>query len=64
MTTNATIAPELLDQPLGTHEKPEDLIGDGGLQLKKTLIERALGAQLTDGLGYERGDPAGRGKAG
>jgi transposase-like protein len=31
-------------------------------QLKKALIERALGAELTDHLGYEKGDPAGRGK--
>src|SRR5512136_1882441 len=30
-------------------------------QLKKALIERALGAELTDHLGYEKGDPAGRG---
>ena len=31
-------------------------------QLKKALIERALGAELTEHLGYEKGDPAGRGK--
>ena len=30
-------------------------------QLKKALIERALGAELTEHLGYEKGDPAGRG---
>ena len=43
--------------------KPEDLTGEGGLfkQLKKALIERALGAELTEHLGYEKGDPAGRG---
>jgi putative transposase len=43
--------------------KPEDLLGDGGLfrQLKKALMERALGAELTHHLGYEKGDPAGRG---
>src|SRR5215469_15605402 len=64
MTTNTTITPELLDQLLANYEKPEDLTGDGGLfkQLKKALIERALGAELTDHLGYEKGDPAGRGK--
>src|SRR6201994_2257462 len=63
MTTNTRIAPELLDQLLANYEKPEDLTGDGGLfkQLKKALIERALGAELTDHLGYEKGDPAGRG---
>ena len=30
-------------------------------ELKKRLLERALGAELTEHLGYERGDPAGRG---
>src|SRR5262249_17827934 len=64
MTTNTPITPELLDQLLANYEKPEDLTGDGGLfkQLKKARIERALGAELTDHLGYEKGDPAGRGK--
>ena len=28
---------------------------------KKTLIERALGAELTEHRGYEKGDPSGRG---
>jgi Transposase, Mutator family len=64
MTTNTTITPELLDQLLANYEKPEDLTGDGGLfkRLKKALIQRALGAELTEHLGYEKGDPAGRGK--
>jgi transposase-like protein len=55
--------PELLDQLLANYEKPEGLTGDDGLfkQLKKALIERALGAELTEHLGYEKGDPAGRG---
>ena len=63
MTTNWTITPELLDQLLANYAKPEDLTGEGGLfkQLKKALIERALGAELTKHLGYEKGDPAGRG---
>ena len=63
MATNFTITPELLDQLLANYEKPEDLTGDDGLfkQLKKALIERALGAELTDHLGYEKGDPTGRG---
>lgn len=29
--------------------------------MKKALLERALGAELTHHLGYEKGDPAGRG---
>jgi len=63
MTTDTRITPELLDQLLANYEKPEDLTGADGLfkQLKKALIERALGAELSDHLGYEKGDPAGRG---
>jgi putative transposase len=63
MTTDTTITPELLDQLLANYEKPEDLTGADGLfkQLKKALIERALGAELSGHLGYEKGDPAGRG---
>ena len=63
-TTNTTITPELLDQLLANYKKPEDLTGDDGLfkQLKKALIERALGAELTDHLGYEKGDLSARGK--
>ncbi len=61
--TKTSIAPELLDQLLTHYSKPEDLTGEDGLfkQLKKALIERALGAELTAHLGYEKGDPAGRG---
>jgi putative transposase len=58
-----TIKPELLDELLSGISSPEDLMGDAGLfkQLKKALMERALGAELTHHLGYERGDPVGRG---
>jgi putative transposase len=57
-----TIKPEVLDELLSGVSSPEDLMGDGGLfkQLKKALMERALGAELTHHLGYEKGDPAGR----
>ena len=57
------IKPELLDELLSGVTSPEDLTGDSGLfkQLKKALMERALGAELTHHLGYEKGDPAGRG---
>jgi putative transposase len=39
------------------------LTGDGGLlpELVKAVLERGLQAELTDHLGYEKGDPAGRG---
>lgn len=58
-----TIKPELLDELLAGVTSPEDLTGDGGLfrQLKKALMERALGAELSQHLGYEKGEPAGRG---
>ena len=58
-----TLRPELLDELLAGYETPEDLLGDDGLfkQLKKALLERALGAELSDHLGYDKGDPAGRG---
>lgn len=59
------IKPELLDELLSGLSKPEDLLGDDGLcrQLKKALMERALGGELTHHLGYEKGDSAGRGAA-
>ena len=40
-----------------------ELIGEGGLlaELTKRLLERGLDEELTVHLGYERGDPAGRG---
>jgi putative transposase len=61
--SGSAISPEVLDQLLAGYEKPEDLTGEAGLfkQLKKALIERALGAELTEHLGYEKGDPVGRG---
>jgi putative transposase len=58
-----TIKPEHLDALLAGYENPDDLLGENGLfqQLKKALLERALGAELSHHLGYEKGDPAGRG---
>jgi putative transposase len=54
---------ELIDKLLEGYEKPEDLIGQNGLlkQLTKALVERALDAELTHHLGYEKNDPQGRG---
>ena len=59
----ADFSPEILDQILSGYSKPEDLTRDDGIfrRLEKALIERALGAELSDHLGYEKGDPAGRG---
>jgi putative transposase len=58
-----TLRPGLIDELLAEYEKPEDLLGEEGLfrQLKKALLERALGAELSEHLGYEKGEPAGRG---
>lgn len=57
------IKPELLDELLSGVSTPDDLLGGDGLfrQLKKALMERALGGELTHHLGYAKGDPAGRG---
>jgi putative transposase len=54
---------KLVDQLLAGYKKPEDMIGEGGLlkQLTKALLERAMQAELTGHLGYEKHDPAGRG---
>ena len=51
----------LIDKLLADYEKPEDLIGENGLlkQLTKALVERALQAELTTHLGYEKHDPEG-----
>jgi putative transposase len=59
----AGISVELLDELLKDYEKPEDLLGKDGIfdQLKKAVMERALGAELTEHLGYEEGDPSGKG---
>ena len=45
----------LLDQLLTGYEKPEDLLGRAGIfnQLKKALMERALGAELASHLDFE-----------
>src|SRR5260370_41704059 len=51
----------LLDQLLADYKKPEDIIGENGLlkQLTKAILERALQAELTDHLRFEKHDPAG-----
>ena len=55
-------ADQLIDNLLKEYRSPEEVVGEGGLlqQLTKRLLERALGAELTDHVGYEKGDPAGR----
>jgi len=57
-----TIDNELIDNLLKDYKKPEDLIGENGLlkQLTKQLLERAMAAELTEHVGYEKHDVAGR----
>src|SRR5690242_9773012 len=54
---------DLLDKLIEGYKKPEDLIGENGLlkQLTKALIERAMKAEMTHHLGYEKNAPEGRG---
>src|SRR5215469_13356875 len=50
------IRDEVIEELLQGYRSPEDLLGEEGLfkELKKRLLERALGAELTEHLGYER----------
>jgi putative transposase len=52
---------KVVEQLLLGYEKPEDVIGENGLlkRLTKAVLERALQAELTGHLGYEKHDPAG-----
>ena len=56
---------KLIDKLLADYKKPEDIIGDNGLlkQRTKALLERAMQAEMTDHLGYEKHDPAGKNSA-
>jgi len=57
------LSDEIIDQVL-TEVGPDGLrlTGDGGFlpQLVKAVLERGLRVELSDHLGYEKGDPAGR----
>jgi putative transposase len=52
---------ELIDTLLKGYKKPEDLIGENGLlkQLTKQLLERAMSAEMTAHVGYEKHDATG-----
>src|SRR5499426_1665524 len=54
--TQSAIDPKIIDELLKSYDKPEDLLGEGGIveQLTKALIERALQGELTHHLGYEK----------
>jgi putative transposase len=61
--TEKELLNSVLDQLLKDYKKPEDILGEQGLlkRFSKAVLERALGAELTEHLGYEKHDPAGRG---
>jgi putative transposase len=56
-----TIDNELIDNLLKDYKKPEDLIGENGLlkQLTKQLLERAMSAEMTAHVGYEKHEATG-----
>jgi putative transposase len=56
-----TIDNELIDNLLKDYKKPADLIGENGLlkQLTKQLLERAMAAEMTAHVGYEKHDATG-----
>ena len=58
------VSPEAVDRMLADADAAGMAVdGPGGLlsQLTRTVLERALGAELDDHLGYVKGDPAGNG---
>jgi putative transposase len=53
---------KLIDELIAKHgHRPEDIVGESGLlkQLTKALLERAMQAEMSSHLGYEKHDPAG-----
>ena len=59
-TVDAELVGQLVDQARASGLQ---LTGEGGLlaQLTKLVVESALDGEITDHLGYDQGDPAGRG---
>lgn len=52
---------DLIDQLLKDYQSPEDVLGENGLlkQLTKAVLERAMAAELTHHLGYDKHSPNG-----
>ena len=52
---------EVIDKLLVGYKRPEEIVGENGLlkQLTKAILERALNAEMTEHLGYEKHDPVG-----
>src|SRR5438067_13778155 len=57
-----TIDNELIDNLLKDYKKPEEIIGENDLlkQLRKQLLERAMAAELTEHVCYEKHEAAGK----
>lgn len=57
-----TINPEMLDDLMKKIKTPEDLFGENGVlkQFVKAITERALQAELSNHLGYEKHDSKGK----
>jgi len=53
------ITKEVLDELLKEYKGPDDFYGPDGLikQLSKALIERAMQAEMTEQIGYEKSEP-------
>ena len=51
-----TIRRELIDELLNEYERPQDILGEGGLlkELTKAVIERCLETELDTHLGYPK----------
>lgn len=56
-----TLDPKLVDDLIKNCNSKEDIFGENGLikSLVKSIVERALGAELTTHLGYDKHDPSG-----
>ena len=52
---------KFIDNLLKDYKTPEEILGEDGLlkQLTRAVLERAMQAELTEHLGYERHDAAG-----
>lgn len=57
------IDPQIIERLVGQAGEGMELLGPDGIlsAVTKQVLERAIDVELTDHLGYERGDPAGRG---
>ena len=53
------ISKEVLDELMKNYKGPDDITGPDGLlkELTKALVERAMQAEMTDHLGYEKSEP-------